>query len=499
MNYKNIYIAGVALALITFTGCNDYLDKIPDNRTELNSVEAVAELLTSAYPDASYMMFCETMSDNSGDKGNGGRHVQINEEAYYWSETFSSTGQDTPEFYWNASYEAIASSNQALKAIEELGSPNEAMPYKGEALLTRAYSHFMLVNLFAKTYNPATANDDMGIPFVTEPEDVVIKEYTRHSVAKVYELIQKDLEIGLPLIKDQAYEVPKYHFNVAAAYTFASRFYLYTGQWKKAIECANNALSVEPSKQMRDWTDEYAAYTYYELRARYTHSEESANLLLAGQVTWWGRQFASARYALTGARRDEIVYSDNVSGGDWAYKIYGSNELYLNIPKLEEHFKYNSINATTGRGYVMSPILTIEEALLNRAEALAMDNQMEAAVTDLNSFLSKRIKAYDASHVLTVDRVKTFYADDETVLNPFYTIADDQLPFVKCVADFKRVEYIHEGMRWFDVRRFRMEIEHNINNEVGDDGKEVLLAEDLRKECQIPELAIEFGLTPNPR
>jgi len=499
MNYKNIYIAGVALALITFTGCNDYLDKIPDNRTELNSVEAVAELLTSAYPDASYMMFCETMSDNSGDKGIGATHVQINEEAYYWSEKYSSSWQDSPEYYWNASYEAIASSNQALKAIEELGSPNEAMPYKGEALLTRAYSHFMLVNLFAKTYNPATANDDMGIPFVTEPEDVVIKEYTRHSVAKVYELIQKDLEAGLPLIKDQAYDVPKYHFNVAAAYTFASRFYLYTGQWKKAIECANNALSVEPSKQMRDWVGEYAAYTYYELRARYTHSEESANLLLAGQMTWWGNQFAGARYSLSKDRRDEIVYSDNVSGGDWAYKIYGGNERVLNIPKFETHKKFTSINSTNYRGYVMSPILTIEEALLNRAEALAMDNQMEAAVTDLNSFLSKRIKAYDASHVLTVDRVKTFYADDETVLNPFYSIADDQLPFVKCVADFKRVEYIHEGMRWFDVRRFRMQIEHNINNEVGEDGKEVLLAEDLRKECQIPELAIEFGLTPNPR
>ncbi len=493
-----LQLISLALILSLLASCNDYLDKVPDNRTELNSVDAVAELLTSAYGDASYMLFCESMSDNVGDKGNGAGFVQENEEAYFWSEHYTSSYQDTPEYYWNNSYQAIAAANQALKAIEELGSPDEALPYKGEALLARAYAHFMLVNLFAKTYNKETAPTDLGIPYITEPEDVVIKDYYRETVAKTYELIRKDLEAGLPLIQDQAYDVPKYHFNVAAAYTFASRFYLYVGEWDNVIKCANKVLSTDPSKQMRDWNNEYAAYTYYELRARYTHSEESANLLLAGQLSWWGRNLASARYSLSGPKRDEIL-AVNITGGNWAYKVYGSNELYLNIPKLEEHFKYTSINATTGRGYQMSPILTVEEALLNRAEALAMSNEFEASVEHLNIFLSKRITNFAPEHLLSHDRIKAWYTDKGDALNPFYTFTEEQLPLVQCITDFRRAEYIHEGMRWFDVRRFRLPVEHNIKNTVGEDDTELLLAEDLRKECQIPELAVEFGLKANPR
>ncbi|XLL74012.1 RagB/SusD family nutrient uptake outer membrane protein, partial [Myroides odoratimimus] len=38
---------------------------------------------------------------------------------------------------------------------------------RAEALLARAYNHFMLVNLWAKHYNPATAESDLGIPYVT--------------------------------------------------------------------------------------------------------------------------------------------------------------------------------------------------------------------------------------------------------------------------------------------------------------------------------------------
>lgn len=36
---------------LTTVSCNDFLDKTPDNRTELNTDQKIAKLLVSAYPD----------------------------------------------------------------------------------------------------------------------------------------------------------------------------------------------------------------------------------------------------------------------------------------------------------------------------------------------------------------------------------------------------------------------------------------------------------------
>ena len=35
---------------LTTVSCNDFLDKTPDNRTELNTDQKIAKLLVSAYP-----------------------------------------------------------------------------------------------------------------------------------------------------------------------------------------------------------------------------------------------------------------------------------------------------------------------------------------------------------------------------------------------------------------------------------------------------------------
>lgn len=57
---KKIYISIIALALISTTGCKKFLEQAPDQRTQVNTVEKVAELLTSAYPEGNYIAFTET-------------------------------------------------------------------------------------------------------------------------------------------------------------------------------------------------------------------------------------------------------------------------------------------------------------------------------------------------------------------------------------------------------------------------------------------------------
>ena len=94
----------------------------------------------------------------------------------------------------------------------------------------------MLASIFAKPYDPKTAKTDLGVPYVTTPENVPLRDYYRETLDKTYELIEKDLLEGIKLANDNIYNnstagelAYKYHFTKSAAYAFAARFYQYRG------------------------------------------------------------------------------------------------------------------------------------------------------------------------------------------------------------------------------------------------------------------------------
>ena len=63
---KKIYYI---LFLLALAGCDSFLDKLPDNRTEIDNQQKIQALLTSAYPYTDYMLVTEFMSDNVDDYG----------------------------------------------------------------------------------------------------------------------------------------------------------------------------------------------------------------------------------------------------------------------------------------------------------------------------------------------------------------------------------------------------------------------------------------------
>ena len=177
--------------------------------------------MVSAYPTTLPLLIGELSSDNVMDNGGQFDTDELIEKLYLWDSP-SISSYDSPYALWEGCYAAIASANMALEGIENLGSPASLNPQRGEALVCRAYSHFLLANVFCMPYNPNTAESHLGIPYRTRTGDSVYPENTeRGSLKNTYEQIAADLEAGLPLIKDAAYEVPKYHFNRKAANAFS--------------------------------------------------------------------------------------------------------------------------------------------------------------------------------------------------------------------------------------------------------------------------------------
>jgi hypothetical protein len=474
----------ISISVLTLSGCTKYLDKSPDSSwTELDTPEKVTQLLGTAYPQGNYIVFCEAMSDNVADKG-AGVLERSNQDPFSFNDV-QSTQQDSPEFYWQACYTAIAAANNALKACNAAADTSLYQAQKGEALVARAYAHFMLVTFFSKFYDETTAAGDAGIPYVTEPETVVMKPYERKTVAYVYEMIEKDLLQGLPLINDGNYKVPHYHFNKSAAYAFATRFYLFKKNYQKVVEYANLAFpNNDVAGNMRPWNTTYSTMTPAELWATYANASQSANLLLVETPSLYGRYVAQYRYGLDYSHETAILES-NVTGGKFVYPLYyyGTRDYF--VPKLTEYFVKSSVNATIGDPYVMVPLFTTEEVLFNRAEANVYLGNNDAVLADLNLFASKRIKNYSAStHKITTTTIKNYYG--------ITSVANGLL---QTIMDFKRAEYVQEGSRWFDLQRYKIPVTHyTVFGETL-----TLTVDDKRRVLQIPASALTSGIALNPR
>src|SRR3982750_1709433 len=96
---KKLLYTTIAL-LVSTTGCKKFLEKNPDNRASLNTPEQVSQLLTTAYPQANYMAFCESISHNVTDKGAGVLDRTNIDPYFFQDETYNQ--QDSPEYYWDA-------------------------------------------------------------------------------------------------------------------------------------------------------------------------------------------------------------------------------------------------------------------------------------------------------------------------------------------------------------------------------------------------------------
>lgn len=95
MKHKHLYITAF-FATALFASCSDYLDELPDNRTELTTEESVTRILVSAYPTTTSCEIGELHSDNIDENSNLYTYLfRLNEHMYHWRQT-TEEDQDSP-------------------------------------------------------------------------------------------------------------------------------------------------------------------------------------------------------------------------------------------------------------------------------------------------------------------------------------------------------------------------------------------------------------------
>ena len=331
----------------------------------------------------------------------------IQRTMYTWGKPFYL--DRSTDYDWDIPYNINYYCNVVINGV--MDSKNGLLETKnnilGEALVHRAYNFFMLVNMYAKQYDAASADKDPGIPLLVKP--VLLGNLTRRSVKDTYDQILADIRQAIPLLPNKS--TSNTRPSKVAAYALLSKVYLYMRDFNKAAAFADSTLAI--SNQLYDYNTAVAGATPV-----FPSQLNEVQILLrkVPRGTFSPLQLSQPLLDLLGTK-------------DLRYEVFVRPGTKFNPNFAGFGYWPRSNYAGSPDGAAVG--LSVNETLLIKAECLARAGKKDEAVTMLNTLRKFRFRPAD-------------YAD----LSAATPDAALQL-----VIDERRREFFGTGLRWFDQRR----------------------------------------------
>lgn len=247
---KTIYSL-LAAAVLLLTSCESFTDLEPKGKNLLTTTDQLEMLLNQEYGGcasdmrqmAGDMLYAYDNLATAISKPVKTRNVIIwtyDEANMDKMAELTSSDNDYTEFY---GYIGKVANPILTKVDAATGSDAAKNQLKCEALTLRAWSLYMLVNKFAKAYNPATAANDPGIINMTEDKDIQTPQ-PKSTVQEIYEQILKDVNEAIELNGLPDVAVNKMRFSKPAAYAVKALALLSMQKWDEAEEAAKQAIAI---------------------------------------------------------------------------------------------------------------------------------------------------------------------------------------------------------------------------------------------------------------
>lgn len=241
---KTIYSL-LAVAALMLTSCEDFTDLQPKGKNLLTTTDQLEMLLNTELQGCS-----SDMRQMAGDMIYAYSNVATTisqpvktRNVIIWTydeanmdkmAELTSTDADYSTFY---GYIGTIANPILTKIDDASGSEAAKKQLKCEALALRAWSFYMLINKFAKAYNPETAASTPGIILMTEDKDIQTPQ-PKSTVEEVYTQILKDINEAIDLGGLPDVAVNKMRFNKPAAYAVKALTLLNMQKWDEAEEAA---------------------------------------------------------------------------------------------------------------------------------------------------------------------------------------------------------------------------------------------------------------------
>ncbi|MEH3112410.1 RagB/SusD family nutrient uptake outer membrane protein [Pedobacter terrae] len=404
---KLLFILAIT-SLIFIAGCRKYVEIAPEQQRVLSTTSDYMMLMNNSFTNEQSYYYPVLSGDDAGSTEStwqNGINVPV-ANAYTWADRVF--GSNEEDFDWQTAYRKIFIWNTVIDGIMgSQGTDAEKQTGLSYALVNRAYDYFVLVNLYGKQYDRATASTDPAVPLILAPK--FLTDLTRASVQSVYDQITTDLTTALPGLRD----VPDFNTNPskAAAYALLARVYLHQRDFTNAKRYAEMALAIKST--LLDLNAYKASPSTFP--SKVLNSEE----LMIKKTGQYPSAFPLSADA-------ENMYDKTRDLRYTVLTIQGSSGRF---PQFTTTRAYYKAFITNDGGYV-GP--SVPEIILIKAECEARAGQLTACLTTLNDFRRKRFDNTQAYPALSASS------------------ADDAL---RLVIDERKREFVGRGFRWFDQRR----------------------------------------------
>ena len=246
MKINNKLILSVAVGLL-LTGCADKLNVKP-----VDDVDAITAVQTSSDVEAILTGGYDSMTDGDLLGGNFQRDAELMADNgdIEWGGTFVAPGEifeknmlkdnNQAQTTWLDGYRTINVANTVLANLGVVTTPKKGK-VEGEAKLIRAWMHFELVRVYAKTYQDGTPTTNLGVPVVTAPTLKITEAsfVKRNTVEEVYQAVIADLTSAEALLPVKN----GFFATKSTAAALLSRVYLMQGKYADARQAAHRVIT----------------------------------------------------------------------------------------------------------------------------------------------------------------------------------------------------------------------------------------------------------------
>lgn len=253
------------LACCSFSSCDDELDIIPKGKTTLENVTDLESLLNKEYhllkePYDDIALVCNESLGQWSSVAEVIAQVNTLEYAYMaYDESVDRATLATQDDRYNDAYRHINTMNVIISKMPDAkGDGTYKEQYIAEARILRAYFHWLLVTIYAKQYDEATAENEGGIAYVDNTDVSQTKE--KISLAETYRRILEDCS------DEVIAKLPQKNNNVervdqALANSVRAKVLLQMKRYSEALPYAQAALRINGTIQDRSLLKQTLAWS----------------------------------------------------------------------------------------------------------------------------------------------------------------------------------------------------------------------------------------------